>query len=240
MGSTARRQIGEDAEEVLPFDNVGVGSSSGTTPDNVAQMALDAYDFISAMGLEKVDLLGYSLGGMVAQQLAANHPDLVRRLVLVGTAPQGGEEHLMTVLADARSQKDIPDTRLDLFFTKSEASRAAGLAYLARIKRKIDPDPPATPEIANAQAKALISWCATKDASDSILGMIHHPVLIVNGSNDTMLPADNSYFMFKHLPDAQLILYPDAGHGSLFQYHEFFAPQVELFLNDHQQKRSAA
>ena len=87
-------------------------------------------------------MLGYSLGGMVAQQLAANHPDLVRRLVLVGTAPQGGEEHLMTVLADARSQKDIPDTRLDLFFTKSEASRAAGLAYLARIKRKIDPDPP--------------------------------------------------------------------------------------------------
>jgi pimeloyl-ACP methyl ester carboxylesterase len=127
---------------VLPFDNVGVGSSSGTTPDNVAQMALDAYDFISAMGLEKVDLLGYSLGGMVAQQLAANHPDLNRRLVLVGTAPQGGEEHLMKVLADARSQKDLPDTRLDLFFTKSEASRAAGVAYLARIKRKIDPDPP--------------------------------------------------------------------------------------------------
>ena len=219
---------------VIPFDNVGVGSSSGTTPDNVAQMALDAHDFISAMGFQKIDLLGYSLGGMVAQQLAAHHPGLVRRLVLVGTAPQGGEEHLMKVLADARARKDIPDTRLDLFFTKSEASKAAGLAYLDRINRKIDSDPPATPQIANAQAKALISWCATKDTSNSILDAIDHPVLIVNGSNDTMLPADNSYFMFKHLPNAQLILYPDAGHGSLFQYHEFFVPQVELFLNDDQ------
>lgn len=219
---------------IIPFDNVGVGSSSGTTPDNVAQMALDAHDFISAMGFQKIDLLGYSLGGMVAQQLAAHHPGLVRRLVLVGTAPQGGEEHLMKVLADARARKDIPDSRLDLFFTKSEASKAAGLAYLDRINRKINSDPPATPQIANAQAKALISWCATKDASNSILDAIDHPVLIVNGSNDTMLPADNSYFMFKHLPNAQLILYPDAGHGSLFQYHEFFVPQVELFLNDGQ------
>ena len=123
---------------IIPFDNVGVGSSSGTTPDNVAQMALDAHDFISAMGFQKIDLLGYSLGGMVAQQLAAHHPGLVRRLVLVGTAPQGGEEHLMKVLADARARKDIPDSRLDLFFTKSEASKAAGLAYLDRINRKID------------------------------------------------------------------------------------------------------
>jgi pimeloyl-ACP methyl ester carboxylesterase len=112
---------------VIVFDNVGVASSSGTTPDNVAQMAIDARDFISALGLEKVDLLGYSLGGMVAQELVANHPDLARRILLVGTAPRGGEEHLLKVLDDARSQPDHPDPRLDLFFTKSEASRAAGL-----------------------------------------------------------------------------------------------------------------
>ena len=117
---------------VVVFDNAGVASSSGTTPDNVAQMAIDAHDFISALGLEKVDLLGYSLGGMVAQQLVANHPDLARRILLVGTAPRGGEEHLLKVLDDARSQPDLPDPRLDLFFTKSKASRAAGLAFLDR------------------------------------------------------------------------------------------------------------
>jgi len=115
---------------VIVFDNAGVASSSGTTPDNVAQMAIDAQDFISALGFEKVDLLGYSLGGMVAQQLAADHPDLVRRILLVGTGPRGGEEHLLKVLDDARSQPDLPDPRLDLFFTKSKASRAAGLAFL--------------------------------------------------------------------------------------------------------------
>jgi pimeloyl-ACP methyl ester carboxylesterase len=94
---------------VVVFDNAGVASSSGTTPDNVAQMAIDAHDFISALGLKKVDLLGYSLGGMVAQQLVANHPDLARRILLVGTAPRGGEEHLLKVLDDARSQPDLPD-----------------------------------------------------------------------------------------------------------------------------------
>jgi pimeloyl-ACP methyl ester carboxylesterase len=216
---------------VVVFDNAGVASSSGTTPDTVAQMASDARDFISALGLEKVDLLGYSLGGMVAQQLVANCPDLVRRLVLVGTGPRGGEEHLLKVLDDARSQPDLQDPRLDLFFTRSRASRAAGLAFLDRIRaRTSDRDPDSSQETTNAQAKALITWCATKDPDNSILSAIRQPVLIVNGSNDTMLPADNSYFMFQHLRDAQLILYPDAGHGSLFQYPEQFVPHAEQFL----------
>jgi pimeloyl-ACP methyl ester carboxylesterase len=194
-------------------------------------MASDARDFISALGLEKVDLLGYSLGGMVAQQLVANCPDLVRRLVLVGTGPRGGEEHLLKVLDDARSQPDLQDPRLDLFFTRSRASRAAALAFLDRIRaRTSDRDPDSSQETTNAQAKALITWCATKDPDNSILSAIRQPVLIVNGSSDTMLPADNSYFMFQHLRDAQLILYPDAGHGSLFQYPEQFVPHAEQFL----------
>lgn len=216
---------------VVVFDNTGVGKSSGNTPDNVLQMATDATRFISALDLKNVDLLGFSLGGCVAQQLAIDHPQLVRRIVLAGTAPQGGEEHLLKVLGEAFSQKDASDPKLYLFFTQSEASQAAGRAFLERVNsRKVDRDPPSGKEITDPQAKALITWCAIKDPEHSILKAVSQPVLVVNGSNDIMLPTENSYVMFKHLKNAKLVLYPDSGHGALFQYSEDFVYQTTRFL----------
>ena len=216
---------------VIAFDNAGVGRSTGQTPDNVAAMARDAVVFISLLDLGPVDLLGFSLGGFIAQQIAAEHGRLVRKLILVSTAPKGGEEHLLTVLQDAFSQTEAPDPRLPLFFTKSSASQSAGTAFLKRAKlRKEDRDTDNGSAVTDPQAKALITWCATADPEHAILRAIRQPALVVSGSHDTMLPADNAYTMFKALSNAQLVLYPDAGHGALFQYHELFVSHVRTFL----------
>jgi pimeloyl-ACP methyl ester carboxylesterase len=217
---------------VIAFDNAGVGRSTGQTPDNIAAMARDAVAFINLLGLSQVDLLGYSLGGCVAQQIAAGHGRLVRKLILVGTAPQGGEEHLLAVLQDAFSHTEAPDIRLPLFFTKSSASQSAGLAFLMRVKSRIeDRDTDSGKAVTDPQAKALITWCAAPDPEHAMLRAITQPVLVVCGSHDTMLPADNAYTMFKALSNAQLVLYPDSGHGALFQHHEFFVSHVRSFLD---------
>jgi len=217
---------------VIAFDNAGVGRSSGQTPDSIAAMASDAVNFINLLGVSEVDLLGFSLGGCIAQQIAAEHGRLVRKLILVGTAPKGGEEHLLAVLEDAFSQTSAPDPRLPLFFTKSPASQSAGLAFLKRTKiRTEDRDTDNGSDVTNPQAKALITWCATPDPEHAILRAITQPALVVSGSHDTMLPADNAYAMFKALSNAQLVLYPDSSHGALFQYPELFVGHVRTFLN---------
>ncbi|WP_428662970.1 alpha/beta fold hydrolase [Reyranella sp.] len=217
---------------VIAFDNAGVGRSTGQTPDNIAAMARDAVAFIDLLGLSKVNLLGFSLGGCVAQQIAAEHGRLVRRLILVGTAPKGGEEHLLAVLQEAFSHTEAPDPRLPLFFTKSAASQSAGVAFLKRAKmRKEDRDTDSGSAVTDPQAKALITWCATPDPEHAMLRAISQPVLVICGSHDTMLPADNAYAMFKALSNAQLILYPDSGHGALFQHHELFVSHVRTFLD---------
>jgi pimeloyl-ACP methyl ester carboxylesterase len=178
-----------EGRPVIVFDNTGVGQSNGKTPDNVAQMAAHAAQFITALGFAMVDLLGYSLGGFVAQTLAAKTPGLVQKMILVGTAPQGGEEHLLKVVEEAFSHKEAPDVRLPLFFTSSAASQAAGRAFLKRANlRTADRDPESCQAIRDAQAKALIDWCASKDPNHSLLKAIDQPVLVVSGSDDTMLP----------------------------------------------------
>jgi pimeloyl-ACP methyl ester carboxylesterase len=220
-----------ETRPVIVFDNTGVGKSSGTTPENVEQMTADAAAFMAALALEQVDVLGYSLGGCIAQVLAAQDPSLVRRLIVAGSVPRGGEEHLLAVLKDARS-RGVPDPRVLLFFTPSEASQAAGEAFVKRAAVRVnDRDPDSTEAVANPQAKAIITWCAVADSGHASLKAITQPTLIVHGSDDTMFPSGNAYEMFKAMKNAQLIIYPDSGHGAIFQHHKTFAANTLTFLD---------
>lgn len=215
---------------VIVFDNAGVGTSRGKTPDSIAQMTLDAEHFIQALQLGEVDLLGFSLGGFIAQLIAARGQVSVRKLVSVGSAPQGGEEHLLQVVTEAFA-KNAADVRLPLFFTPSAKSQAAGKAFIDRASfRKHERDPESGEDIRNAQAKAIIAWCADKTAGNAVLKQISQPTLIVHGNADTMFPVINAWNMFKAMNDATLMIYPDSAHGALFQYADTFASHVDLFL----------
>jgi pimeloyl-ACP methyl ester carboxylesterase len=217
---------------IIVFNNLGVGTSTGKTPDTVEQMASDAETFIRGLGMPEVDLLGFSLGGMLAQVLAVQQPGLIRKIIIAGAAPRGGEEHLLAVVADAFS-RGAPDVRLPLFFTPSEESQRAGRAFVARAAaRTHDRDPDSGDDVSEPQAKAIIGWCARNDEGDTTFRAIAQPALIVHGSDDTMFPSINAYNMFKAMKNAQLILYPDSGHGALFQYPETFLAHSRTFLED--------
>ena len=215
---------------VIVFNNTGVGTSSGTTPDSVEQMATDAATFIEALGLKQIDLLGFSLGGFIAQVLAAQKPHLVRKVIVAGSAPRGGEEHLLAVLKDALS-RGVPDPRIPLFFTSSEASQAAGHAFVKRAAARVkDRDPESTDAVSDPQAKAIITWCAVEDPDHASIKAITQPTLIVHGSDDAMFPSSNAYTMFKAMITSQLIMYPDSGHGAIFQHHRAFVGNALTFL----------
>ncbi|ARO34351.1 alpha/beta hydrolase family protein (plasmid) [Rhizobium sp. NXC14] len=216
---------------VVVFDNAGVGSSSGTVPDNVEQQTRDAEAFISALGFKQVDLLGFSLGGFLAQVMAARTTVKVRRLIIAGSAPKGGEEHLLQVVEEAFA-KNARDVRLALFFTPSEQSQRAGEAFVERaLARTKDRDSDSSEDVSNPQAASIISWCAEKDPEHASLKAIQQPTLIVHGSDDTMFPSINAYEMFKAMTSATLVIYPDSGHGALFQYPETFVSHVKTFLD---------
>lgn len=217
---------------VILFDNTGVGGSSGETPATVREMALDTAAFVDALGLQQVDLLGFSLGGFVAQVAAAEHPDRVRRLILVGTGPEGGDgiKDLGAVLA--QGQKASPDEpRLYLFFDRTEGSQRAGRAFIERQAQRAARDPNSTDQAVAAQFAAIVKWggTPTPEAATRPQHTIQ-PVLVVNGKNDVMVPTINSYSLFQQLPNARLTLYPDSGHGVLFQYADAFVREGLQFF----------
>ena len=221
--------------EVILLDNRGVGGSTGVVPDNVTDMARDALAFIDALGLKEVDILGFSLGGYVAQELTLLRPRLVRRLVLAGTAPQGGPDlHRWsdTVFALATADQPTADDLLDLFFSPSEQSRAKGAEYLQRTyQRQEDRDTPTDLETRDAQLVAIAAWGIPDASKLNRLAGITQPTLVANGDDDQMMHTENSRLLAEHLPNAELRIYSDANHGFLDQYPELFADDVVEFLD---------
>lgn len=215
---------------VIVFNNAGVGTSGGKTPGTIDQQTTDAESFMAALGLTEVDLLGFSLGGFLAQLLATRAIIKVRKIILAGTAPKGGEEHLLQVVSEAFAKK-ATDVRLPLFFTPSKKSQDAGMAFVARATARKDSDPDNGESVGNPQAASIISWCAEQDPGHASLKAIKQPTLIVHGSDDTMFPSINAYEMFKHMSDATLVIYPDSAHGALFQYPNTFVAHVRTFLD---------
>jgi len=219
---------------VILFNNKGVGSSEGQTPDSVSQMAKDAIDFIEALGYNQVDLLGFSLGGFIAQDIAANRPSLVRKLILAGTGPIGSQGITELEAVINEGMKDGPANALiNLFFTKSSAGINAGKEFMKRLaSRTTGRDTPGNATTVGAQAKAIITYGYQQDNGHQQLAAIKHPVLIVNGTSDLIVPTINSYTLSQHLLNSKLIIWSDAGHGGLFQYHEDFNREAAIFLGN--------
>jgi pimeloyl-ACP methyl ester carboxylesterase len=217
--------------EVILFNNAGISSSSGRVPTSFREMGANAIAFIRALQLAKVDVLGFSIGGMVAQEIAVQAPDLVRRLILVGTGPRGAD---MTTSKSAEifaATYDSPEYLwLAVHFSPSPSSQAAGLAFLERKLSRNDRDPDVSEEAAAAQREAIGKYIAPAENGFDYLKNIRQPTLIVQGSNDVIIPTVNSYILQQNLPNAQLILYPDANHGSFYQYPKLFVSQADQFL----------
>jgi pimeloyl-ACP methyl ester carboxylesterase len=218
---------------VILFNNAGVASSSGETPDTIDAMGEHAADFVHALGLAQVDVLGFSIGGYVAQTLTLRHPQLVRRLMLVGTGPRAGEPTQdPQVMQHATTPESGLEDFLYLFFTPSASSQAAGRAFWERRHlRKHEVDPPTSPQTMAAQIAALTEWRHVRGERFAELKSITQPTLVVNGSKDVMVPTINSFTLSQHIPHAQLIVYPDSGHASHFQYPDLFLVHARMFLD---------
>ena len=219
--------------EVILFDNAGVGASGGKTPYTVKEMTEQCVAFCRALGLKAMHVVGFSLGGMIAQQLALEHPDLVQRLILLGTGPRGGEGMTFTELS-AEEQADPVAFLLGAFFSPSQASQAAGRQYMKRLEsRTKDRDLPVSRNSAEAQLAAIREWGTIPGSGRySTLRSITHPTLIVHGNKDIVVQPINALILAEHLPNAQLIVYSDSSHGAHYQHAKMFLEHVKLFLSD--------
>ena len=221
--------------EVILFNGRGIASSSGTPRNRIEDMADDIAVVIRALGLSKVDVVGFSIGGLQAQEVTLRHPDLVRKLMLIGTGVKGGDPtmHPKTI-AVASSPVPSAEDFLFLFFGRSEAARKAGLEFWERRHLRVNQDPPSSLGVATAQQEAYAAYMQPLpgDKPYAFLNKITQPALVVNGIDDVMIPTINSLYLAQNVPDAQLILYPDAGHGAQFQYPERFLKHALQFLNE--------
>ncbi|NEC91121.1 alpha/beta fold hydrolase [Streptomyces sp. SID12501] len=217
---------------VIAFDNRGVGASTGQVPDSVEAMADDAYTFIKALGFDKIDVFSFSLGGMVAQALVVKHPELVRKLVLTGTGPKGGKDMDkvagVTYYDILRATLTRSDPKEFLFFNRNATGKPAARAFVNRLKeRTVDRDADIKTKAFQTQLKAIKKW--GRSTPDN-LSTITQPTLIANGDNDRMVPSVLSEDLHRRIKGSELIIYPDSGHGGIFQYHQEFAPVAVEFL----------
>lgn len=217
---------------VIAFDNRGVGASTGKVPDSVEAMADDAYTFIRALDFAQVDIFSFSLGGMVAQALVVKHPELVRRLILTGTGPAGGKDidkvAATTYLDMVRGVLTRSDPKEFLFFNRNATGKPAARAFVKRLEeRTVDRDAKITLTAFRTQLKAIQAWGRSAPAD---LSKVTQPTLIANGDNDRMVPSVLSEDLHRRIPGSELIIYPDSGHGGIFQYHDQFAPVAVEFL----------
>lgn len=222
------------AWRVVTFDNAGVGGSTGTTPHAIEPMAHDAIAFISAMGFTRVDILGFSIGSFVAQEIALIRPDLVRKLILASAAPKGADGihgWAPQVIGAVGTPQTSPEEYLGVFFTSSPSSHKAGQEALGRMySRTEDRDAATTWAVREAQYDAVCTWGIPDHAALQRLAAIRHQVFVANGDSDPMIPPRYSHLIAGLLPDAAVKIYPDAAHGFLFQYHAEFAMDVTEFL----------
>jgi pimeloyl-ACP methyl ester carboxylesterase len=219
---------------VVTFDNAGVGGSTGTTPNTVEQMAHDAVAFLAAMDFSQVDILGFSIGSFVGQEIALNRPAIVRRLILASSAPQGAagmHGWAPDVIGAVGTPETTPDEYLDVFFAKSSSSRQAGQEALKRMyARTEDRDRATTWATREAQYDAVCAWGIPNHSLLQRLSAIGQPVFIANGDSDPMILPQYSYLLAGLIPQAGVKTYPDSAHGFLFQHHAGFAADVDAFL----------